>query len=258
MPEQFDTRRILVLRKLTRAIAEHLRGQMRNHLSTLAPLLRPRVVLGDYVQSSTKEMTRGADKAFKELQSLYERIAPSKPFNLPPELNPPIEIVNTALEMTPMEYMHEARTERESKVVTVTSPLKWVLTYSGFPHARLRELASSRNRNNNELKEFILHYLVMHVVITGQPGITQILDALHFPITSERLPESGELPITCISSSISTVRPPDEVIIENTEISGMDAFEEVVVLDDITNMRSLLKDKLIEIVRSHDEKLPAQ
>ena len=46
---------LLVLRKLTRAIAEAVRAQMTEYLTTLAPLLWPRMVLGDYIQGGSKE-----------------------------------------------------------------------------------------------------------------------------------------------------------------------------------------------------------
>ena len=69
-----STQSLLVLRKLTRAIADVVRAQMTEHLATLAPLLRPKMVLGDHVEDGTKESTRRSDKAFKELQALYETI----------------------------------------------------------------------------------------------------------------------------------------------------------------------------------------
>jgi hypothetical protein len=255
MEENYDVQRLLVLRKLTRAIADLLRGQMKDYLSTLAPLLRPRVVLGDYVQSSTRETSKIADTAFKELQGLYETVARAAPFNLAGELKPPVEIISTALEMTPMEYSYEATTERDSKTVTVVSPLKWMLTYSGFAPGRLKEILRDRGRAGEEVQRFVLHYLVMRIVMMKQTGVTDILDALHFPVSSGTEAEFGQLPITYISSSISTTRPPDSVIIESTEISGMDVFEEVVRLDDIAKLRDPLKQRLTEMVQSYGEKL---
>ena len=46
---------LLVLRKLTRAIAETVRAQMVEYLTVLSPLLRPKLVLGDYVHGGAKE-----------------------------------------------------------------------------------------------------------------------------------------------------------------------------------------------------------
>ena len=45
---------LLVLRKLTRAITDVVRVQMTEYLKTLTPLLRPKAVLGDYVQGGVE------------------------------------------------------------------------------------------------------------------------------------------------------------------------------------------------------------
>lgn len=250
MEDGFSIQNLLTLRKVTRAVSDTLRAQMKEHLSTLAPLLRPKAVLGDYIQSSAKETARGGEKAFRELQSLYEALAPAKPFNLTKDLSVPLEIASSTLEMAPMEYSHTAQTERETKTVNITSPLKWSLNYSGFSLGRFRELLADRNRKSDDVREFLIHYLVLHAVVSNQSGVTSILEALHFPITTGRLPGFGDLPVTYISSSISTMRPPDEVIIESTEISGSDAFEEVINLSDITTMRNPLKERLSGLVKS--------
>jgi hypothetical protein len=251
MDENFSTQRLLLLRKLTRSIAELLRGQVKDYLSTVAPLLRPKTVLGEYVQGAGKEMVRGSEKAFKELQELYERIAPANPFNLPKELNPPLVVINPALEIAPFEYRHEAKTERESKIVNVISPFKWTLSYSGFAPARLRELLASRSDTGDDVLQFVLHYLMLRAAITHQAGVAQILEALHFPVTTEPAPEFGELPVTYICSAVSSALPPDDVIIESTEISGRPVFEEVVRLEDISRIEDPLKARLVELVKSH-------
>jgi len=79
--ERYSTQRMLVLRRLTRAVSDLLHTQVREYLSALAPLLRPRRVFGDYVQGGTKEGLRGSEKALQELQSAYKTVAGSKPFS---------------------------------------------------------------------------------------------------------------------------------------------------------------------------------
>ena len=81
---------LLVLRKLTRAIADTARTQMLEYLTVLAPLLRPKVVLGDFIHGSSKESAPRADKAFKDLQALYASVATARPFHLAPDLTPPL------------------------------------------------------------------------------------------------------------------------------------------------------------------------
>ena len=52
--------RLLALRRVTRALEELVRAQVREHLTTLTSLVRPRAVLGDFVQGPGKEAVRGA------------------------------------------------------------------------------------------------------------------------------------------------------------------------------------------------------
>jgi hypothetical protein len=254
MSDEIQT--LLTLRKVTRALAEHLKGQMTEHLATLTPLLRPRSVLGDYVQGGAKEGAKRADKAFKELQSLWESVVAAKPFTgLPRELNPPIDVTGHTLEITPVDYSHAAANGDETKAVTVRSPLKWVLTYAGYTPPRLSELIAQRSRNTEELQRAVLSYLALHVVIANQPGVAKILEALHFPLTVERLDAFGVLPVVTISAGVSTRRPADSVIVQSAELTGMDAFEEVVVVDDITRLTDQGRERMLEIVRAQGPSL---
>src|SRR5207249_7865546 len=226
MAEEFTTQRVLALRKLTRAMADLLRGQAKDYLATLGPLFRPRSILGGYTESNPKETIPGAEKAFKELQALHEAVAATKPFGLPKELNPPIELTSSHLEMTPFEYTHAAQADGgAAKSVVVTGPLRWVLSYAGFAPRRFKELLAERNRNTLQVQEFLVHYLVLDVMIARQPGLKKLFDTLHFPLSTGKLPEFGDLPIAFLSCPVGTVRPPDNVIIESTELSGSDAFE---------------------------------
>ena len=250
--EQYNTARLLALRKLTRAMADLLRAQMKEFLSTLAPLFHPKIVFSAYVEGSGLDLGRTGEKAFKELQERYQLIAKSRTFNLPSDFKTPLEVINPQLEMTPVEYTHVAAAGETTKQITVTSPLKWALNYGGFGPARLRALLQAK-RSNDELQQLVLHYLMMNTVVSKQSGIRHILDSLHFPIVTETLPECGDLPLTYISSSISTTLLPDHVIIESTEISGMDAFEEIVNVKDVERLRDPLKEQLNELLKSHGD-----
>lgn len=250
MEDHYDTQRLLALRKATRTIADLLRSQLREYVSTLAPLFHPRSVLGSNVETGGYEVSRAGEKPFNDLQNAYYKIARSKSYSLASELRTPLEVINTQLEMTPVEYQHVATKGDEKKVIIVTSPLKWSLTYKGFGPGRLRALLETGDRKTDDLQQFVLHYLMIQAVVTNQPGLSRILDALHYPVSVEYSDEFGDLPLTYISSSISTIRPPDEVLIESTEVAGMDAFEELVQLEDISKLRDPLKEQLLEITTS--------
>lgn len=246
---------LLVLRKLTRAIADAVRVQMTEYLTTLTPLLRPKTVLGDYIQGVQKEPNHKADKVFKELQALYEKVAPLKPFSLSRELAPPFNLAGVGLEITPLDYLHVARSGPDTRRIMVRCPLTWVLTYTGFAPTRLQDLLDTRTRAAEELQRFILSQLVMHLATANQPGVTQMLDALHFRVTTRKSPEFGELPLTLIGAAIATTRPSDTVIIESAELTGMDAFEEIVDPEDIPRLSDPLKERLLDIARAQAPEL---
>lgn len=251
MDGQNSTQSLLVLRKLTRAIGETVRAQITEHLTTLAPLLRPRVVLGDYVEGGTKESTRRADKAFKELQALFESVAAARPFTLQREITTPLRFQDLGLEITPVDYAHVIQNGSESRTIMVRSPLSWTLSYSGFAPTRLPELLKNKLRPGDDLLHFMLSYILMHVVVTNSPGLLKVFDGLHVPITSTTVPEFGGLPITRIGVGIGTFRPPDEVVLQTAELTGVDAFEEVVNIDDIARIGDPFKEKLLELVNTH-------
>jgi hypothetical protein len=245
MDETFTIQQLLAARKLTRDIGEALRARVIDYLATLTPVFRPRAILGDYIQGSGKEPVRGADQAFKELQTLYESIATKWPFNLPSDVASPLMHMTSAIELSPVEYAHTVSAATGgAKTISVTSPLKWIVSYATYSPKRLRELLANPNRSEAELRQFVLHYLAMHVVVSKRPGLPRILETLQFPLSSVRLAGLGDLPVTQVASVVSTRLPPDGMVLESTDLSGKDAFEEIVNVDDIATLRNPLQEQL--------------
>jgi hypothetical protein len=255
MDRRDSTQSLLVLRKLTRAIADIARAQMTEYLATLAPLLRPKMVLGDYVEDGSKESTRRSEKALKDLQALYDSVASAKPFNLPRELSLPLRLVGTGLEITPVDTAHAIQSGSETRTIMVRSPLSWTLTYSGYPPTRLPDLLKAKLRTGDELGQLVVSYLLMHVVVTNSPGLMRIFEALHFPISSTTVPEFGPLPITRIGVDLSTTRPSDDVILQSAELTGMDAFEEIVSVEDLSRLTDPFKQRLMDVARQQAPEL---
>ena len=63
--------------------------------------------------------------------------------------------------------------------------------------------------------------------------------------------EHGHGAMTRIGVGISTARPSDAVVLESAEVTGIDAFEEVVNVDDISRLVDPLKERLMAIARQH-------
>jgi len=243
-----DLQTLLVQRRSTRAVSEAVRSELSQHVSVLAPLLRPETVFSEYIEGGRREDGHRPAKALKDLQALYERLAPAVPLNLRRELTTPLPFANVGLEMTPVDYVYVARSGTHQRKITVRRPLTWTLTYSGYAPARLQALLESKARAPEELQRFILAYLLLHFVVKHQPGLTHILDELHSPLSFTTLPEFGDLPVTQIGLAVSTERPPDDVVIESAELTGMDAFEEVVNVEEISQLRQSFPIRLRDIV----------
>ena len=242
---------LLVLRKLTRAIAETVRAQMVEYLTVLSPLLRPKLVLGDYVHGGAKEAAPRAEKAYKDVQALYAQVAAARPFLLPTELTPPFNFSGIGVDITPVDYPHVIGTGATARTIMVRSPLSWVLSYSGFGPARLPDLLNGRQRASLDLQQHLLSYVLMRAVIGNSPGLPQVFEALQFPLTVTTMPASGALPITRIGVAIGTSLPDDDVILESAALTGVDAFEEVINVDELRTLREPFKDRLFEVARQH-------
>ena len=257
----FDPKQLLVLRKLTRAAVDALREQARDLVATITPLLRPRVALGDPADVGTKDPFQAADKTFKELQSVFESVAAAEPFNLHKDLKPPIDLAGGNIEIAPLEYRYTARAGGHTKVLRVTAPLKWVMSYSGvtpgrvnvstYTLRRLRELLAGGTRPIEELRQFALHYAALHLAVSRHAGLGRLLEPSHFRLGSEKVEEFGHLPLPYVAFAVNTVRPPDDALIEHTEIAGTDAFEEVIDVSGIAALRDANREKLMELARAH-------
>jgi hypothetical protein len=264
--ERFSPKRLLTLRRLTRAVADVLREHVVGYVGTLAPLLRPKAVLGAYAEGGTRDPVPGVDRAIRELQALHEQVAVTKPFNLIRELKFPLEMLTAGLDVSPLEYSHAIRTGSVERTITVVSPLKWVLSYNGFEPGRLalatftprrmKEQLALGSRSNDELRKFVLHYLALNLTATRQAGIASVLRDLRFPIETVRIDDFGALPLTCVSSALPTIRPPDDVLIEHTEIAGTETFEEVLEAEEIPRLPDPLNQRLMEVARDAGIELP--
>lgn len=247
MAEPLDIAGVLARRKLTRAVAEHVRGLLRSYLTALAPLFHPRTVLGQYVRGESKLTASAADKAFQEIHAAYQSIVRAKRLTLPAELSPPLDVFGGAPELTPSEYAFTPA--NYDKSIAVTSPLKWTLSYKDLGPHKLRELLTSKAGSASaDLQSCLVHNLVMNAIVSRRPGVGDILEALRFKVGVGKHEALPELPAVIVTCPIATVRPPDEVLIQSAELSGTSAFEELVNTEDIANLADPLKEQLLALI----------
>ncbi|MES9831262.1 MAG: hypothetical protein ABW157_13180 [Candidatus Thiodiazotropha sp. LLP2] len=250
MTESFDIPRLIELRKLTRSVSERIETQLNAYLATLAPLFSPQPILGEYIRGVSKSSVKGAEKNFQALKSDYLAIARQKPFSLDTEISSPLDIFAATPALTPVTYPYKAEKEGKSAELTVTSPLKWILSYPEMTPSRIRDLLQgNRNQVRDELSHTLLQCLTLNLVLAKQNGLKGILNDLRFKLETTKMEGLGELPVVIISCPVSTELPADDVIIQNTEISGIPSFEEIINIEDIKDMSDPLRQTMLSITQ---------
>lgn len=213
------------LRRITKGLADALEPELRSHLEFLAPLLRPKRLLGDLVAGQSTENYPGTEDAYAELAKIYDKVY--RPLRLHPKLPKPIPSIRVRLEISPWE---ELAAPADTKQLAVVSPLTWVLSYPGACSVgRLRDmLAGRRDRDEDEIRQFVVNCGILSLLLDRTPGFARLMKAMRFVVETRRLPECADLAVPIIRSEIPSVRPPGEVMVSAAELAGTSRFEEVI------------------------------
>lgn len=188
--ETLRLEQVVDLRDKAEKIGKFLLGQLKDYLETLRPWLPPVRVFGKHTKGSVWEDVPGAEIALEKLGEKFNAIC-SKPFSLPPDLaENAVADLDSRLELYPWEYTHGARDGNELKPVTVTSPVKNVLTYkSSYSLSQIRLALAGKDRRQDDVREFLVVALAMQSVWDRFPGIARLLKDLRYESTSRNLPD---------------------------------------------------------------------
>src|SRR5437879_2533157 len=96
--ESLNVEQLLRLHSLTKEVSKFCQKQLRGYLDTIAMLFRPRRILGEAIEGGEREGVGGSDRTLAELRELYKSVA-LRPFDLRPELNPPLESIATQMQL---------------------------------------------------------------------------------------------------------------------------------------------------------------
>ena len=246
--KDIDLAQMAPLRNVSQKISQYLHKRLGAYLTTLTPMFAPRRILGEFMLSAFEGKVPGADKNIAALQELYKNLI-GKPFDLPSKLTTPLPTIRTQIEIYPWEYAYQVGQEG-SQTITITSPVRWALSYaSGYSLSRFRAARFGRETQRpEEIKQFIINTLTMHLLVEQSPGIRQIMEDLRFPLNVEESPELGALPFVVIRSAVPSFRPQDEIIQTVTQLSGTPAFEEIIDIEATTGLEDPFKQKIAELM----------
>jgi hypothetical protein len=243
MTQTFDVEALIKLRGQTRAISDALKAQASDYLATVAPLIRPQTLFGEYLQGAQRSSGRETQGHFQSLIELYERIGCAAPFQLVSALDVPLNLISTTPELFPLEY--DKVLAQNGQVIRITSPVRWVVGFQGFELARFRAVINDPNRSSAELYRFVVHYLVLFYCLSKSPGLGRLFEGLRFGLSFERLKGLGDLPFCVISAPVRSELPDDSVIRSSTQIAGNTSFEELVGRDNILEMNDEIRQRLL-------------
>jgi hypothetical protein len=235
------------LRNQTEAISKVLQQRLERHLEVLRMLTAPRRLLGAYMGgSASRDDVPGADKTVAALEQIYKKVA-GAPFVLRPKLDhAAFKLIDSTLQLYSWEYSHTATHGDDSNVIEIRSPARWVVTYaSDYSFSQVRRvLAGKEEKRNDDMLQFVLNTLVLKAVLDKFPAIVQLLADLRFEVEYVKAPGMGELELVTVKSSLPTFRPPDELILTATGVSGVNAFIELVDKDAIANIHDPMREEI--------------
>ncbi len=246
-----DIQQLLGLRKVTQAISRKLEDELKAHLVTLAPLFSPLSLFGEYVRGGSKIPGIQSEKAYRDLCARFKSLAEQKPFLLSPSLAAPLGLFAATPVLTPVEYAYTARAGDTDYQIQVNCPLKWTLSYPEATPKRIRALLDSdRGQVEEELLHVLLQTLAMAVLSDHRVGLSKLFQSLRFPLQIQQLDGLEALPVLTLSAPIETHLPEDDVIVQNTQLTGIPSFEEIIDVTDIESLSDPIRQELLAIVQS--------
>jgi hypothetical protein len=242
-----DLQKMAPLRNVSQKISQFLHKQISAYLVPFTPLLDPHRILGEFMESTVKERVPNSEKNFAFVEEQYKIIS-REPFAIPPRLTAPVATIKSKLELYPFEMLY-ALGDDAPQTISISSPVKWVLSYSStvnLPRLIEAKLGGTKPEHN-DLRHFLVASLVMYLAMDRSASIKQILEDLRFPVSVEKSPVTGELPLVVVSTPVPSFRPQDELISMVIQLSGKSAFAELIDVDEIDAIRDPFKDRIKDL-----------
>jgi len=250
MREGLRLEQLAGLREKTEKVSKFLLDRLQDYLETIRPLLAPTRVFGKHVRSAMREDVAGADAAVRKLCEKYNAVC-SRPFSLSPDLaDNAVADLEGRIQLCPWEYTHEAKSGSESKRITITSPVKTVLTYkTSYTLSQIRLAVEGKgDRRQNDMREFLVATLAMQSTLEKFPGIVRLLKDLRYDVQVDKCPGLGDLPFVVISSCVPSFRPADDLVLATCSLSGVPAFIELIDTDAARQIADPLKPRIAEML----------
>ena len=110
-------------------------------------------------------------------------------------------------------------------------------------------LSGAEGRQPDDMRQAILSHLALVLFLEQFPALTNLLTDLRYTVGIEKFADLGGLPAVILTAPLETFLPPDDFIVEITQLSGIPAFQEIIDMDAVKNIPDPLQDALQELIR---------
>jgi hypothetical protein len=247
-PKQVTLQELPELRRKTEAVARLVQDQLTRHVETLRPLFAPERVLGRYAGGKVEDAA--VERSYAELQQSYREFT-RKPFDLPQTFEAHwLTLVGNRLVLYPWEYQHEAKSDRESKAMTMTAPLQWVLAFtSNYTLSQMRQALAGKEVRPENVRQFVVNALVLQLIVNKSPGLTALLGDLRYDLKITTSPDLKTVPLVTLRSVIPSFCPADDLLLAAAAFSGIAAFIELIDVDGIRQTKDPLSARIDELLK---------
>ena len=243
---------LLDFRDKTERISAFLSKRLKDHLGTLSPVLEPKLVFGKY--AGARDSAPLTDEAFGQLKKKYNEVCGS-PFNLRGDLpDDALSSSDGSIAIYPWEYMHEAHGLKNTKNISMTSPVRWVVTYASeySPQQMQKLILTPGERRPDSVRNFIINSIALQLVLSRKALVMQLLKDLRYDITVQPLPGLGKLPMVVFNVQLASFRPADELLLTAVRLSGVPAFIELIDTNALSNLEDPLRQQIEARIRQAD------
>ena len=236
------------LRDKSQKISSLLSEDLRAYVNALTVLCAPRKVLGEYMQSASRDKVVGAEKNFSLLEERYKSVMRDS-FGLTGKLSTPLPAIHNKLVLTPWSYAKSL--SGGSTPLMFSTPVRWVLGYDCSYDLRslITDRIAGEEMRYEEVSPFVIRALAIWLLFEQNAELQRLFAGLGYKVSIETLPDiSGDLPYVVLTSVVPAFCPQDALVSMVSQLSGGSTFEELVDIDGIEQMAFELKQRLQSVL----------
>ena len=149
------------------------------------------------------------------------------------------------LEATPFHYFIHCEGSQD-KATKIISPTQWILSYrSECSLNRLRAMLDGREaKQPDDMKQGLIDHLAIVIFLKHFPALSELFEDFRYRVEIIKMEELGGLPVVTLSLPLKTFLPPNDFILQITQLSGIPAFQELIDLEELDRIPDSLKESL--------------